>query len=193
MISTISGGRPYLRLEGGWRSDRGIILRRLDFGPRGSFSRISFGGEEAAAVLKPELLNWTATVATPPAELSDAINAVSRQLPRSIPIPALSLGRAEIEMMPAQNQFEILAPVKSGKLSDLFLSPQTPMPDFFDDVFLPLTNLASYLRVMSDPQQIRPSVKAIELTADRIEEFLLIYGHRMQQQLTHSSEQKHAG
>jgi len=51
--------------------------------------------------------------------------------------------------------------------------------DSFADVFLPLTNLSAYLRALSDTKGSTAGY-AMDQTADRIEEFLLVYGHRLQ-------------
>lgn len=49
-----------------------------------------------------------------------------------------------------------------------------------DDVFLPLTNLSAYLHAMKDQTGADGPSRAAELTAGRIDEFLLIYGQRLQ-------------
>ncbi|MGB1236258.1 MAG: hypothetical protein ACPG5U_11045 [Planktomarina sp.] len=52
--------------------------------------------------------------------------------------------------------------------------------DPLDDVFLPLTNLSSYLQAMKDQTGDQGCSRAVGMTADRIDEFLLIYGGRLQ-------------
>lgn len=54
------------------------------------------------------------------------------------------------------------------------------MHDPVEDVFLPLSNLSSYLRTMTDQSADASCHRATHATADRIDEFLLIYGGRLQ-------------
>ncbi len=49
-----------------------------------------------------------------------------------------------------------------------------------EDVFLPLTNLSAYLHAMEDQTGSDGPGQAVSQTADRIDEFLLIYGNRLQ-------------
>lgn len=51
--------------------------------------------------------------------------------------------------------------------------------DPLDDVVLPLTNLSSYLQAMKDQTGDQGCSRAVAMTADRIDEFLLIYGGRL--------------
>ncbi|MGB0797939.1 MAG: hypothetical protein ACPGRD_01290 [Planktomarina sp.] len=75
---------------------------------------------------------------------------------------------------------QVVLRLTKGTLADV-ISDQAAKQTFpeVDDVFLPLTNLASYLRAVGDTPDASPGPQALHLTANRIEEFLLIYGGRL--------------
>lgn len=80
----------------------------------------------------------------------------------------------------ADQSFEVRYRVTRGALRDLFYAPAAEKSfDTLSDVFIPLTNLASYLRAMNEVHDAAPTGQALELTADRIDEFLLAFGQRL--------------
>ncbi|MEM6308008.1 MAG: hypothetical protein AAF701_08485 [Pseudomonadota bacterium] len=68
-----------------------------------------------------------------------------------------------------------------GMPIDLFCPSDTEKNDSsLNDVFLPLTNLSAYLKAMKDQAGDDGPARAMALTADRLDEFLLVYGGRLQ-------------
>lgn len=55
--------------------------------------------------------------------------------------------------------------------------------DCFEEIFLPLTNLSAYLHAMEPQPSSQGPRQAARLTAERIDEFLLRYGQRLQDDL----------
>lgn len=79
-----------------------------------------------------------------------------------------------------QGNVSVQLRVTKGKIVDFFEGElaENTLPEL-EDVFLPLTNLAAYLRAVGDTPNGSSGPEALHLTADRIEEFLLIYGGRL--------------
>ncbi|MGV6839340.1 MAG: hypothetical protein ACWA40_04020 [Planktomarina sp.] len=64
---------------------------------------------------------------------------------------------------------------------DLFQSDENEKNlDCFEEIFLPLTNLSAYLHAMEAQPSSQGPRQAARLTAERIDEFLLQYGQRLQ-------------
>ncbi len=79
-----------------------------------------------------------------------------------------------------EGAIELTFKITQGGAAELFGQENAKLiSDSLGDVFLPLTNLSAYLRALSDTKGDTASY-AMEQTADRIEEFLLAYGHRLQ-------------
>ncbi len=79
----------------------------------------------------------------------------------------------------ASGALEMSLVLTQGDAAAVFGSENTDIiSDSFSDVFLPLTNLSAYLRALSDTKGSSAEY-AMDQTADRIEEFLLAYGHRL--------------
>ena len=75
----------------------------------------------------------------------------------------------------------------SGQFAHLFVAPDNKRIDApMEDVFLPLTNLSAYLRVMKDQVGDDGPARAMGLTADRLDEFLLVYRGRLQHASDHT-------
>ena len=96
-----------------------------------------------------------------------------------VQIPGLRLEDLKL-LLPSSGTVEISMRLTRGKIASLFFAPPVQRHEVVtEDVVLPLTNLMAYLRAMG-AQSERPALAdAMDIAADRIEEFLLIYGNRL--------------
>lgn len=140
-------------------------IKRLEIGPQGGAMVVNFQIAQAAGdVLTPEYVSY-----------------LSRRLRgrRINPPPALKLKSTSLRLN--SSRFRMIHEGQGLEPQRLIKIGRMIPPLLVEDVFLPLTNLASYLRTMSDDRHVRSSREAIALTADRLDEFLLTYGGRLKE------------